>query len=95
MMGGCGLESDGQGEAPGTDAGMVDVVTRDASQDADGNATVEFTSVGASLSAGAGVSTSPHFKAVVTLGESPGDPTSASSPHFKLFGGVVSAPQTH
>ncbi len=46
-----------------------------------------------SLAAGATVSTSPKYRAVRTLGQSPGGNGAASSSNFKMKGGLVGATQ--
>jgi hypothetical protein len=49
---------------------------------------------GMDLVAGAVVCSSPQYKAILTLGQSPGGNTTMSSPNYRIIGGVVGATQS-
>ena len=89
---GDGSQDDGGGDgAPnGADGGSGDSGHHDSGG---GDAASSLGPPSRSLTSGATVSTSTNFKAIRTLGQTPGGNGNASSPHYQFHGGLVGATQ--
>jgi hypothetical protein len=88
---------DGRGMDASIDSSSDGRTGNDAESDAPGDARGDGSAIvahgGLALAAGAVVCASPSYKLIATLGQGPADNHNASSPSYRLVGGLVGATQ--